>query len=56
MAGSNKILQNALPEIAKITQNLKNFIESPDEEFIDSLLLEIRNFTKRLCGCVISSI
>ncbi|KAK7296971.1 hypothetical protein VNO77_49212 [Canavalia gladiata] len=37
-------VQNALPEIAKITQNLKNFIESPDEEFIDSLLLEIKKF------------
>ncbi|WP_368571965.1 LPD1 domain-containing protein [Acinetobacter junii] len=40
-------VQNALPEIAKITQNLKNFIESPDEEFIDSLLLEIKKFHEK---------
>ncbi len=36
--------QNALPEIAKITQNIRKFTENPDEKLIDSLLFEIKKF------------
>lgn len=37
-------VQNALPEIAKITQNIRKFAENPDEKLIDSLLFEIKKF------------